>query len=145
MQLGKYFTLEEFTRSTTAENHGIQNIPNERQIASLKSLVENILDPLREYLGKPIKINSGFRSASLNKAIGGAATSQHCLGEAADIVIDGVSVKDVVAAVKKLRLPFDQMIDEFSEWTHISYRQPNRLEFLEARKVNGKTTYTKRP
>src|SRR5690606_27819263 len=110
MKLGKYFTLEEMTRSQAAARRGLDNSPNSNQLESMKALVRNILDPLREALGRPVNINSGFRSEAVNKAVGGAASSQHRFGEAADIVVPGMTVEQLVARIRALKLPFDQVI-----------------------------------
>lgn len=123
----RYFTINELTRSDTARNRGIDNTPTEQAKAALTALVDNVLDPLREAYGKPIRVNSGYRSPVLNKAVGGATTSQHMKGEAADITTGSKSEnKKLFELVQSLGLSFDQLIDEkgFS-WVHVSYRQGN--------------------
>lgn len=130
----KYFTIDELTKSDTAQSKGIKNIPSKQEEQNLISLIENILDPLREAYGKPIIVTSGFRCKELNKAVGGANTSQHLTGEAADIR----SVEDTVQENKKLfdlvqslKLPFDQLIDEYNlNWVHVSYSNRNRRQVL---------------
>lgn len=128
----KYFTIQELTNSDTAKKKGIKNVPNDKELQNLIRLVENVLDPLRETYGKPIVITSGFRSKELNKAVGGAKTSQHTLGEAADIR----SVADTKEENMKLfklaqSLPFDQLINEYDyDWVHISYSDRNRHQIL---------------
>lgn len=142
MQVGKYFTLAEFTTSQTATRKGIRNVPTEKQIAAIKALCANVLDPLRETLGRPIIVTSGYRSPALNRAIGGSATSQHCKGEAADIIVPGLSVDGVVAAIRASGLPFDQLIREFSAWTHISFSiTRERRQALKAVRVRGRVKY----
>lgn len=144
MKLGKYFTLEEMTRSQTAARRGLPNQPTTKQLESLKALVRNVLDPLREALGRPVNINSGFRSEAVNKAVGGSSSSQHRYGEAADIVVPGLTVEQVVARIRSLNLPFDQLIDEFGSWVHVSHGPRHRREVLRARRdFNGRTIYTK--
>lgn len=81
----KYFTIAELCKSDTADRKGIDNRCKKEHVANLTALVDNVLDPLREAYGKPITINSGFRSPALNKAVGGSATSDHMQGRAADI------------------------------------------------------------
>lgn len=144
MQLqSKYFTLDEFTFSNTAVRKGIKNDPSPEHLANLQALVTNILDPLREFIGKPIRITSGYRSPSLNKAVNGSATSQHCFGQAADIQVPGMSVDEVVAAVRKAKLPYDQLIHEFNSWTHVSYDpKRDRRVALRATTIGGKTQYS---
>jgi len=142
MKLGRNFSLDEMTFSQTAVRQGIRNEPDAQEIEALRALVTNVLDPLRDHLGKPVNVSSGFRSGTLNRAIGGASTSQHCLGQAADINVPGMSVAEVVAVIRKLKLPFDQLIDEFGSWVHVSYSPRNRRQVLIARTVGGKTVYS---
>ena len=81
----KYFSIQELTKSATAVRKGIKNDPSIQVCKALTALIENVLDPLREAYGKPIIVTSGYRCEKLNKAVGGAASSQHVKGEAADI------------------------------------------------------------
>lgn len=144
MKLGKYFTLEEMTHSQAAARRGLPNQPTAKQLESMKALVRNVLDPLREALGRPVNINSGFRSDAVNKAVGGSSTSQHRYGEAADIVVPGLTVEQVIARIRSLNLPFDQLIEEFGSWVHVSHGPRHRREVLRARRdFNGRTIYTK--
>ena len=89
MQLSEHLSLAEVTRSETAKRKGVSNMPTDVHIANFKLLAENVFEPIRNHFAKPIHISSGYRSAALNKAIGGAAGSQHCSGEAIDIDMDG--------------------------------------------------------
>ena len=112
----KYFSYEELTKSITAKNKGIDNTPSIEIKKNLKALVDNILDPLREAYGKPITVTSGYRCPKLNTAVKGAKNSQHIKGQAADI--NGVKDlrdenKKLFDLVLKLKLPFDQLIDEY--------------------------------
>lgn len=141
----KYFTIEELTKSATAKKKGIKNTPNATEKANLIALVENILDPLREAYGKPIIVTSGFRCEKLNKAVGGAKTSQHCKGQAADLRTKADTPeenKKLWDLVIKLGLPFDQMINEYGfDWVHVSYGPRNRRQLLKALKQGGSTKY----
>lgn len=138
----RHFSLEEFTLSQTAVRRGIPNDPTPEHLANLEALCANILDPLRDCIGRPIKITSGYRSPALNKAVKGSSTSQHCYGQAADIQVPGLSVDEVVAAIRQAKLPFDQLIHEFGSWTHVSYSGERcRGQCLCATKVAGKTKY----
>ena len=103
------FTMEEFTRSETAEAMGIRNVPGSRERLALVNLCAKLLQPLRDAYGKPITINSGYRCPELNKAVGGVPTSQHQRGEAADLSIDG-KAGDLLELIEANRLPFDQAI-----------------------------------
>ncbi len=106
MQLSEHLSLAEVTRSETAKRRGVSNMPTEAHIANFKLLAENVFEPIRKHFGKPIHISSGYRSAELNKAIGGAASSQHCSGEAIDIDMDGHAggVTNKMVTVQLLRL-----------------------------------------
>lgn len=140
MNLTKNFTLEELIVSQYASRNGINNTPNEEQVENLKQLCINILQPLRDALGIPLHIDSGFRNFEVNNAVGGAKTSQHTKGQAADVVVPGMTPMDVIRRVVALRLPFDQMIFEYGEWMHISYNEiNNRGEILS--KTNGVSGY----
>ena len=135
--------------STTALRKNIENKPNEEQLENMKLIGEKIFEPLREYVGGPIKINSFFRGADLNKAIGGSTRSQHCKGQAMDIDDTfGYKTNAQMYDWIKHNLDFDQMIWEFGNddnpnWVHVSYVSPdkNRQVCLKAYKQNGKTKY----
>lgn len=143
MKLGEYFTLEEMTRSDLAARAGLSNQPNSAETEALRKLVVNILDPLRKAAGSPITVSSGFRSEKVNRLAKGESTSQHRLGEAADINIRGMTPKQVVDLIKKLRLPYDQVINEFDSWVHVSYGPRNRRHEMKATKNSrGTTVYT---
>jgi len=121
------FTLAELTRSEVAARRGLPNIPGPAAIASLTTLCERVLEPLRARVG-PIYVNSGFRSVAVNKAVGGVPTSQHCLGEAADIECPALDNVELARAIEA-HCQFDQLILEFhtpgqprSGWVHVSYR-----------------------
>lgn len=139
IKLSKNFSLSEFTRTSSSED----NTPNEEQIEAIRLLVEMILQPLRDLYGKPIKINSGFRSSAVNSAIGGVDSSQHSKGEAVDITGGSVEENQILFNLIVENFPFDQIIDEFGmRWVHVSYRK-NRLrrQKLRAVKKNGRTIY----
>lgn len=145
MYLSKFFTLEEMTFSQRAARDGIPNRPNADEVENLRRLCVKILDPLRKELG-PVVVSSGFRGPLLNKAVKGARNSQHLTGCAADISVPGIPVATVIATIRRLKLPFDQLIDEFGAWTHVSYTLAPRGEVLKARRgADGKTVYTRIP
>lgn len=108
-KLSENFYLEEFTRSEMAEKLCIINEPGEKEIEALRVLVNRTIQPLRDKLGIPIHINSGYRCPELNKAVGGVPTSQHQKGEAADLSIDG-KANDILNALENSNIPFDQAI-----------------------------------
>ena len=141
----KYFTINEFTKSTTAIKRHIDNKPSKEVERSLTALVEKVLDPLREAYGKPIIVTSGYRCPKLNAIVGSTPSSQHVKGEAADIK----SVQDTPEENKKLfdlivklKLPFDQLINEHNfDWVHVSYGARHRRQKLKAVRKNGRTIY----
>lgn len=128
----KYFTIEELCASNTAKLKKINNEPNKEIINNLTSLIENILDPLREEYKNPIIINSGYRCSQLNKLVGGAKTSQHMIGLAADITVGNKNQnKKLFELAIKMDLPYDQIIDESNfSWVHISYSDNPRKQIL---------------
>lgn len=120
----KYFTIEEMTKSSTATAKGIDNTPSEEGVLKLQKLIEAVLDPLREWYGKPIRVNSGYRCEALNEAVGGSSTSQHKLYEAADITVGTKKGNKKLFNYIKDNLPFDQLINESNfSWVHVSYRE----------------------
>ena len=119
MNLSPNFTLEELTHSEVAERKNLDNTPNASEVANLTRLAA-LLEQVRTLLGKPIMINSGFRSKPVNDSVGSKDTSQHRVGCAADIRVPGMTPKQVVEACIASDIPFDQIIEEFSSWTHIS-------------------------
>ena len=124
MTLSDHFTLMELTKSQTAARLGIDNTPDDEAIANLKSMCQNILEPIRAHYGVPVSPSSGYRSEELNKAIGGSSTSAHVRGLAVDVEVPLVSNPDLARWVQK-NLVFDQCILECwtgepgSGWVHI--------------------------
>lgn len=142
MKLSEHFTLEEFTFSQTAVRFGIDNTPSQAVIKNMTNLCEYILEPIRRRIDKPLFISSGYRSPALNRAIKGAKNSQHITGHAADISVSGMSTEELYQWVKKSHLYYDQIINEFNSWVHVSFSSIARLEAMRATKVNGRTIYT---
>lgn len=130
MTFSRFFTLAELTHSNTAVAEGIPNQPGAAESANLQALCAAVLDPLREAVGKPIKVNSGYRGPQLNRRIGGATDSQHLRGQAVDIQTGAMSVLDLFKTVIRLGLPFDQLIYEArnatSKWVHVSHDTARR-------------------
>ncbi len=123
--MAKYFSIDELTRSATAAARGIDNTPPEGAAARLRVLAERLLDPVRELWGAPLRVNSGYRSPALNAAVGGAPSSQHLMGEAADITTGSrEGNRRLFGLIAASPLEFDQLIDERGwSWLHISYRE----------------------
>ena len=148
--ISKHISYKEGTNSVTAIRRGIDNTPNDKQLDNMVLLAEKVFEPLRVWVGGPIKINSFFRCPQLNKAIGGSTKSQHCHGQAIDIddTYGKVANSEMYNYIKK-NLDFDQMIWEFGDddnpaWVHVSYvsEDENRRRCLKAFKdKNNKTVY----
>ena len=147
--ISDHISYKESTRSNTATRRGINNIPDDEQLANMELVAEEVFEPLREWVGGPIKINSFFRCPKLNKAIGGSSKSQHCYGQAIDIddTFRKASNADMYNYIKD-NLEFDQLIWEFGDnknpdWVHVSYVSPeeNRNRCLKAYRDKGKTKY----
>ena len=149
--ISKHISYKEGTNSVTAIRRGIDNTPNDEQLDNMVLLAEKVFEPLRAWVGGPIKINSFFRCPQLNKAIGGSTKSQHCHGQAIDIddTYGKVANSEMYNYIKK-NLDFDQMIWEFGDddnpaWVHVSYvsEDENRRRCLKAFKdKNNKTVYS---
>lgn len=134
----RYFTLSELTHSDTAVRKHIPNVPTLAEVTALNALVDNVLDPLRVRFGKPILVNSGYRSKELNRVVGGASTSQHVKGQAADIT--AADPRDNATLFRLLYdlLPYDQLIwekgdDTHPAWIHVSYAPRLRHQCLRYR------------
>ena len=142
MKLSANFSLNEFISSETALRRGIDNTPSAEVLANLKALCENIMQPLRDWYGKPINITSGYRSPALNRSIKGAANSDHMRGQAVDFTLPKEDYPKVFEWLRN-NVQFTQIIDEFGfSWIHISYDAKNlKKQALKAVKQNGKTLY----
>lgn len=127
MRLSRNFTLDELTATQT----GLPNVPTAQQIENLRALCDNILQPLRDHLGRPLVVTSGFRTPAVNRAVGGSATSDHCTGRAADVRTAGMNSYKLARLVIDLGLPFDQVIQSpGSARIHVSYRAKPRRQVL---------------
>ena len=126
MNLTPNFTLDELTASESAERNGWDNTPTDAELENLKRLAD-MLEQVKVVLGgKPIMINSAFRSKKVNDAVGSRDTSQHRIGCAADLRVPGMTPDEVVRKVVASGIAFDQIIREFDRWTHISV--PNSVD-----------------
>lgn len=130
--MAKYFTIDEMLRSSEAVKRNIRNIPSHDVLRRLHSLMDNCLDPIRSLWGKPIGVNSGYRSPELNRAVGGKPTSQHLRGEAADITTGSVEGnRKLFELILASGIDYDQLIDESNyKWLHVSYTVKNRKQTL---------------
>ena len=147
--ISKHISYKEGVYSATATRRGIDNEPNNEQLNNMELTAEKVFEPLRKWVGGPIKINSFFRCLKLNTAIGGSKKSQHMNGQATDIddTFGVVANSDMYNYIKN-NLDFDQMIWEFGDdenpnWVHVSYvsKEDNRNRCLRAYRSKGKTLY----
>jgi hypothetical protein len=140
VNLSANFTLEEMTVSDIGARKGLDNTPNATEVANLVRTAA-LLEQLRSIIKKPIRVNSAFRSKAVNDAVGSKDTSQHRIGCAADIKVTGMSPREVVQACIDAKLPYDQVIEEFSSWTHISVPDsPKRPPRRQALTINNAGT-----
>ena len=136
MNITKNFKLEEFAKSETAQKRGIDNSIPAELIPNIKALCDNVLQPLRDAVGVPVKISSGYRCPALNKAVGGSATSQHMKGEAADIIIPSKKVGLQWFEWMRTHLTYNQLIWETNSkggsWIHVGYKRTgkNKMQVL---------------
>ena len=148
-KISKHISYKEGTYSQTALRRGLDNTPDESQLKCMKEIAEAVFEPLREWVGGPIKINSFFRGEPVNTAIGGSTRSQHMKGQAIDIDDTfGHKTNAEMYHYIKDNLDFDQMIWEFGDdknpnWVHISWvsHRPNRKKLTIAKRIDGKTRY----
>ena len=148
-RISKHVSYKEGVRSNTATRLSLDNTPDSYQLSNMGILSDNIFEPLRKWVGGPIKINSFFRCENLNKAIGGSSRSQHCQGRAIDLDDTfGHKTNAEMFQYIKENLNYDQIIWEFGDdnnpdWVHVSYvsDNENRGRALKAVKENGKTVY----
>jgi uncharacterized protein YcbK (DUF882 family) len=135
--ISKHITIEEATFSQKAIDNKISNLPNDEQLENMQYVAENLFEKVRNWYGKPIRINSFFRCAEVNKLVGGSGTSQHCKGQAIDISAGSkVENKKLFEYIKSSGLEFDQLIYEYGDstgpqWVHISLKKTgNRKQIL---------------
>ena len=147
--ISEHISYKEGVYSITATRRGIDNTPNDEQLNNMELIAEKVFEPLRKWVGGPIKINSFFRCPDLNKAIGGSRKSQHCHGQAIDIddTYKVVANSDMYNYIKN-NLDFDQLIWEFGDdnnpnWVHVSYvsKEDNRNRCLKAYREQGRSKY----
>ena len=148
-RISEHISYREAIKSNTASRLGIDNTPSDYEITNMVGVAFNVFEPLRKYVGGPIRINSFYRCEELNRAIGGSSRSQHCQGRAIDLD-DTLGHKTNAEMYNYIKdnLSFDQLIWEFGDdtnpdWIHVSYIHPdeNRKRCLRAERINGKTTY----
>lgn len=125
------FKMSELLRSDTAIKNNINNMPDKNSMDCMLDLIVHCLQPIRDNLGKPMIISSGFRNSQVNKLVGGVANSQHCKGQAVDFTVPGESVAGIVFKIQIMGIEFDQLINEYDKWVHVSYvKGKNRRQVL---------------
>lgn len=138
--ISKNFNYHEFEHSEAARQYRIMNIISTPEVRdAVKSLVANLLQPLRDKVGRPLNISSGYRNAELNAKVGGVATSQHCKGEAADVWCATLTPYQLARVVLENGIPYDQMI-LYPSFVHLSYRKEGeqRMQLLYNASYKGK-------
>ncbi len=142
MKLSPHFSLDELTASQTATRRNINNIPSSEIIRNLVRLAE-VLEQVRELANRPLTISSGYRSPALNQWVGGASTSAHTLGLAADITCSGLTPRALALLIRDSDIEFDQLIYE-GTWVHVGLCVgQQRGQVLTAVFAGGRTTYSK--
>lgn len=125
------FTISELIHSDEAIKQRINNMPDINSMDNLLELIVFCLQPVRDLIKKPMIITSGFRNSTVNKLVGGVSNSQHLYGQAVDFVINGMTPAQIVDIIKKSNIEFDQLINEYDKWVHISFnRGKNRKQVL---------------
>lgn len=130
IRLSAHFSLRELTHSHTAMRHGIDNYPHDPRIMdNLHQLCLNVLEPIRDWLGRPVYVSSGYRCEALNELVGGSPRSRHMLGLAADIIVPGMTAFEVASVLASEvdamdEAPFEKLILEFYRWVHVQMAHP---------------------
>lgn len=119
------FTMSELIYSNEAIKKNVNNTPDVESLDNMLLLIASVLQPIRNAIKKPMIITSGYRSPKLNKIVGGKPNSQHLKGQAADFTIKGLKPKQIVEFIKNMGIEFDQLINEYDSWVHISYNKGN--------------------
>ncbi len=144
MQLTEHFTLAELTISQTAARLGIDNSPDTDALENLRALCTEILEPIRVHFEVAVLVSSGYRGPEVNEAVGGSKRSQHMIGQAVDFTVNTYSVDEMFEwLLSASNLDFDQLIHEFGQWIHVSYRADgrNRGMAMRATRAGGKVRY----
>lgn len=125
------FKISELIQSETAIRHNINNMPDINSLDNMLDLICYCLQPIRDKIKKPMIITSGFRNTEVNKLVNGATNSQHTKGQATDFIIKGMTVEEIVNFIKNSGIEYDQLINEYGQWVHVSYNKgKNRKQIL---------------
>ena len=127
--MGKlYFSMSELIHSDTAILNNINNMPDINSLDNMLDLVYYVLNPIRERIKKPMIVTSGYRNKEVNRLVGGKPTSQHLKGQAVDFVIKGMKPSEIVHFIRNTYIEYDQLINEYDKWVHISYNKGNNRQ-----------------
>lgn len=116
-----YFKMSELIHSDKAIFHNINNMPDINSLDNMLNLIYYVLNPIRQNIEKPVIITSGYRNKQVNKLVNGAPNSQHLKGEAADFIIKGMTIEDIIKFINNLNIEYDELINEYNKWVHISF------------------------
>lgn len=128
------FTMSELLHSDIAQKYNIYNVPDKEHLDNLLILICECLQPIRNFINKPIIISSGYRNPRLNShpLINGKPNSQHCTGQAVDFTVKGMTPKQIIEMIKRSGVEVDQCVNEKNCWVHLSYNKgKNRNQFFE--------------
>lgn len=120
--------MSELIHSETAISHNINNMPDINSLDNMLDLIHYVLNPIRERIKKPMIITSGYRCKKVNELVGGKDTSQHLKGQAVDFVIEGMKPSEIVNFIRNMYIEYDQLINEYDKWVHISYNKGNNRQ-----------------
>lgn len=127
--MGKlYFSMSELIHSDTAVLNNINNMPDINSLDNMLDLIYYVLNPIRERVKKPMIITSGYRNKEVNRLVGGKSTSQHLKGQAVDFIIKGMKPSEIVNFIRNTYIEYDQLINEYDKWVHISYNKGNNRQ-----------------
>lgn len=125
------FTISEICKSEIASNKNIRNIPGLTELDNILNLIVYCIQPIRDYIKKPMIISSGYRSYALNKEVGGVYNSQHTKGQAVDFTVPSMSITETINLIRSSGVEYDQLINEYNRWVHISFvKGHNRKQIL---------------
>lgn len=125
------FKISELIHSEIAERCKISNMPDIKSLDNILNLIVYCLQPIRDVIAKPMIISSGYRSKALNKKVGGSVNSQHLSGQAVDFTVKNMKPDEIINIIKKNNIEFDQLINEYDRWVHVSFNiEKNRKQIL---------------
>ena len=122
------FSISELVQSETAILHNINNMPDIDSLDNMLDLIYYVLQPIRDRLKKPMIITSGYRCHKVNELLNGSKTSQHLKGQAADFIVPGMAVDDVIQFIRNSYIEYDQLLNEYDKWIHISFDKGNNRQ-----------------